>query len=72
MDPDYDTGRKHQEGKWRFGLVGGSDPTGGSNAHDGFSRRLSPFGDGTQPDTRSEVTVNLYVFSADEVEPLAR
>ena len=69
MEPDYAMGRKRQTGKWGFGLIGGSGPTGGNNAHDGFSLRIAPFGDGTQPDTRSEVMMNLYVYSADKVEP---
>ena len=69
MEPDYAMGRKYQTGKWGFGLIGGSGPTGGSNAHDGFSLRLAPFGDGTQPDTQSEVTMNLYVYSSDKVQP---
>ena len=69
MEPDYAMGRIYQTGKWGFGLAGGSGPTGGSNANDGFSLRLAPLGDGTQPDTQSKVTMNLYVYSADKVEP---
>ena len=69
MEPDYAMGRRQQSGKWGFGLLGGSGPTGGSSATDGFSLRIAPFGDRTQPDTRSEVAMHLYVYSADKVNP---
>ncbi len=67
MEPNYAMGRKQQGGKWGFGLVGGSVPTGGSSATDGFSIRLAPYGDLSQPDTKSEVGMHLYVYSADKV-----
>lgn len=69
MEPDYAMGQKYQGGKWGFGLVGGSVPTGGSRATDGFSLRLSPYGDQSQPDTKAEVRMHLYVYSADKVDP---
>ncbi len=69
MRPDYAMGQKQQGGKWGFGLVGGSVPTGGSRATDGFSLRLAPYGDLSQPDTKAEVGMHLYVYSADKVNP---
>ncbi len=69
MEPDYAMGQKQQGGKWGFGLVGGSAPTGGSSANDGFSLRLAPYGDLSQPDTQAEVRMHLYVYSADKVNP---
>lgn len=67
MEPGYAMGQKQQGGKWGFGLSGGSGPTGGSSATDGFSLRLTPYGDLSQPDTEAEVRMHLYVYSADKV-----
>ena len=69
MEPDYAMGRNQQSGKWGFGLVGGSGPTGGRSSTDGFSVRLAPYGDGTQPDTMADAAMHLYVYSADKINP---
>lgn len=61
FEPDFDWGGTEEHGKFGFSLSGGSVPTGGSQATDGFSARLvwRGAGDGT-------AQLALYNYFADK------
>lgn len=65
LSPNFDWGGRNEGGKFGFGLAGGSAPTGGRVANDGFTARFMWRGnkDGT-------ATPVVYSYSADRIQNL--
>ena len=65
FEPGFDWGGEVESGKFGFGFAGGSAPTGGNVADDGFSARLlwKGNGDGT-------ASAGAYVYSVDRTQNL--
>jgi|GEM_PF-3070694 len=65
FEPGFQWGGEVESGKFGFGLAGGSAPTGGKIADDGFSARFiwKGKGDGT-------ASVGVYVYSVDRTQNL--
>lgn len=65
FEPNFDWGGEVESGKFGFGFAGGSAPTGGTIADDGFSARLlwKGNGDGT-------ASAGAYLYSVDRTQNL--